>query len=379
MQRSSENETPKEMNQTVETLYQPVLQQMSAINPVEYGKTRNYTNGAVTRLSPYISRGVISTKMVLENVLLRGYKLYEIKQFAKELAWRDYFQRVWQHKDINKDIKQPQADVQHQTVPLAVMQAATGIAGIDNAISELYETGYMHNHCRMYTASVVCNVAHSHWRNPAQWMYYHLLDGDWGSNACSWQWVAGSNSNKKYFASQENISRYTNTPMQDSFLNVGYEAFETLQLPDLLKDTQHFEMKTLLPPANELQIDTSLPTFIYNYYNLDPLWHRAEKGNRILLLEPNIFEHYPVSEKCLHFMLDISKNIEGLQAFAGSFQELQNAYHLPKVYYKEHPLNSHYNGVRESRDWISDEVNDYYPSFFAYWERLEKAVKKKYS
>lgn len=364
------------MTLNFETDYSSILTRIKSIDPVGYGKTRNYVDGSVSYLSPYISRGVISTKQVLKSVLERGFDLYQIESFAKELAWRDYFQRVWQEKDINLEIRHQQEGVSHFEIPETIVNASTGILGIDKSIQNLYETGYMHNHCRMYTASLACNIARSHWKNPAQWMYYHLLDGDWASNACSWQWVAGSNSGKKYYASQENISKYTRTEFRNSFLNAEYEELAKMEVPQSLVKTNRFEAGTLLPETTEIQVENQLPTFIYNYYNLDPLWHKEENGNRILLVEPAIFEKYPISRRCLQFMLDLSRNIPGIQVFVGSFEEASSQLGSSPIYFKEHPLNSHYKGKVESRDWISDQVSGYFPSFFAYWKVLEKRLKK---
>ncbi|MFX8539165.1 hypothetical protein ABTL98_18940, partial [Acinetobacter baumannii] len=67
------------------------------IDPIAYGKSRNFVNGAVTKLSPYISRGMISTRKILLSLLQKGYQPHAIEAFIKELAWREYFQRVWQH------------------------------------------------------------------------------------------------------------------------------------------------------------------------------------------------------------------------------------------------------------------------------------------
>ena len=71
------------MATTFTTDYQEILQLIEAIDPIKYGKTRNYMNGAVSRLSPYISRGVISTKQVAAYVLSKGYKPQEIDAFLK--------------------------------------------------------------------------------------------------------------------------------------------------------------------------------------------------------------------------------------------------------------------------------------------------------
>ena len=351
-----------------------IQERISQIDPVKYGKTRNYTDGAVTGLSPYISRGVISTHQVLKKVLERGYTLREIESFVKELCWRDYFQRVAQVKDLHLEIRFPQMTVHNHGIPSQIVTASTGIEGIDNAVKLLYSSGYMHNHCRMYTASLVCNIAQSHWLHPAQWMYYHLLDGDWASNACSWQWVAGANSSKKYFANQENINKFTHTSQKNTYLDKEYEAIEKMEIPAGLLHTEIYPFTTALPESTVNQWEENQPAFIYNYYNLDPDWHQGESGNRILLIEPEFFHKYPVGKQCMDFMLALSKNISGIQIFTGSFNEFTDKFNPSEVYYKEHPLNSGYKGIQEERDWISREVTGYYPSFFAYRKKIEKNI-----
>ena len=253
------------MEQLFPTDYNQILQKIDQVDPIQYGKSRNYMDGAVTYLSPYLSRGVISTKQVLKHVLNKGFEISQIEQFVKELCWRDYFQRIAQHKNINLDIRHPQEPVLNDGIPVQVVNGATGIQGIDDAIEQLYRTGYMHNHCRMYTASLVCNIAKSHWYQPAQWMYYYLLDGDWASNACSWQWVAGANSNKKYYANQENINRYTHTNQANTYLDKSYEAIENMDTPPSLLDIQKFVPELDLPATSITNIDVALPIFIYNY------------------------------------------------------------------------------------------------------------------
>lgn len=358
------------------TDYKTIIQKLEKVDPIAYGRSRNHINGAVTYLSPYISRGVISTKMVLESVVKKGYRLYEIEQFVKELCWRDYFQRVGQTKDLNYDIKQKQEPVLNDAIPTAVLNAETGINGIDEAIVKLYKTGYMHNHCRMYTASLVCNIAKSHWQHPAAWLYYHLLDGDWASNTCSWQWVAAANSSKKYFANQENINKYTNTAQRNTYLDHSYEALETMETPKQLAAVEKFVPHLELPAFSGIAVDATVPTFIYNYYNLDPLWHQNETGNRVLLIEPNHFLAYPVSKMGIDFMLNLGKNIPNLQVYVGSFDALKQAFELENICYKEHPLNIGYVGREDARDWICPSVSGYYPSFFAYWKAISKHLLK---
>ena len=359
-----------------------ILQRVERIDPVRYGKTRNYLKGAVTYLSPYISRGVISTRYVLNEVLRRGFSPDQIEKFIQELAWRDYFQQVWIAKgdDIDRDLRNKQAPVSHHGIPRSIVEARTGIEAVDRAILEFYETGYMHNHMRMYLASIACNVGRSHWNLPARWMYFHLLDADWGSNALSWQWVAGANSHKKYFANQENINKYCSSRQRGTFLDRSYEEFDSLEIHNDLLESQELRIETSLPAAGDINIDSSLPTFIYNFYNLDPLWHKGIPGNRILLLEPSVFKRYPISGRSVEFMLKLAGNIEGIQVFSGEFEELLSRYGPDRhenIYYKEHPLNSNYQGIEEPRDWMF-EVKGYYPSFFAFWKRCRKELSFKH-
>jgi deoxyribodipyrimidine photo-lyase len=355
--------------------YDEILQRVRRIDPVKYGATRNYLDGAVTYLSPYISRGVISTRWVLAETLKRGYDPNRIEKFIQELAWRDYWQQVWIDRgdDIDSDLKQPQCQVSNHAMPRALIEAQTGIVAVDKAIGDFLKTGYLHNHMRMYLAAIACNLGRSHWKIPARWMYYHLLDGDWASNALSWQWVAGANSRKKYYANQENVNRYCRSDQRGTFLDVPYQAFETMEIPEALAETGVPELVTTLPSNTRLEIDKDLPTCIYNYYNLDPMWKKDARVNRVLLLEPSHFGRYPISQKSLDFMLALTGNITGIQVYVGEFSELVSAYDLRTAIYKEHPLNAHYKGIEEPRDWMFD-VKGCYPSFFAFWKKCRKEL-----
>lgn len=359
------------------TAYSEILYRMKRVEPIKYGKTRNFINGAVTYLSPYISRGVISTAQVFEWVKEETpYSLSSIEKFIQELAWRDYWQQVWRAKGdlINTDLKHTQAPITNTAMPLAVDQASTGITAIDRGIERLYQSGYMHNHLRMYTAAICCNVGQSHWKTPARWMYYHLLDADWASNALSWQWVAGANSNKKYYANQENINRYCFTDQRGSFLDVGYEEFAQMPVPSALQETTQPDMRTSLPETDAPVINQNLPTFLYNFYNLDPQWSTEVKANRVMLLEPSHFEKYPISPKTMEFILGLSQNIKGIQLFVGEFSDFKTAFPSTAIHYKEHPLNKHYEGNEEARDWMFSVEGDF-RSFFAFWKKCKKELK----
>ena len=90
--------------------YNEIVERIHLIDPIKYSNTRNFLRGAVTQLSPYISRGVISTKTVLDTVLSKGYSAKYIEKFIQQLAWRDYWQQVWMVRGdaINSDLRYSQ-------------------------------------------------------------------------------------------------------------------------------------------------------------------------------------------------------------------------------------------------------------------------------
>ncbi len=366
------------------TAYDSIVERINNIDPIKYAKTRNFINGDITYLSPYLSRGVISVKQIKESVLQKGYKAYQIEKFLQELTWREYYQRVWQVKKENifSDLKQDQPDFLHHQIPTAIVNAATGIESIDAHINTFYKTGYLHNHIRMYLAAIVCNNAKSHWLAPARWMYYHLLDGDLASNSCSWQWVAGSFSSKKYYCNQENINKYTHTNQQDTFLDHSYEHIAVMPVPNALEPIGPVDLTTILPPTSVPVLDVTKPTLIYNSYNLDPKWRAGENANRILLLEPSHFNNYPVSEKVIDFVIALSKNITDIIVYVGELDTLMTQYKNSDLAIsnafisKEHPAFEYYPGIKDSRDWMYPKVEGYYPSFFSFWKKGMSAKNK---
>lgn len=366
------------------TEYEKIIERVNAIDPIKYAKTRNFINGQITYLSPYITRGVISTKQVMDNILEKQYPYPAIEKIIQELAWREYFQRVWQTKgaQIWENLKQDQQEVVHHQMISSIQKANTGIESIDFAINGLYENGYLHNHSRMYLASIACNIGKAHWLEPSKWMYYHLLDGDIASNNCSWQWVAGAFSSKKYYCNQENINKYTFSKQQNTFLDKPYEQLVDMPIPDTLQEKTVLDLKTNLPKTNTPNIDTELPTLIYNSYNLDPIWRKLEKVNRVLLLEPSHFNQFPVSDKVIEFIIGLSKNIEGIQIYTGEIEDIKNIYKADnvwndqKIISKEHPSFTYYPGMMVQRDWMFPEVTGYYPSFFSFWKKAERSFKK---
>ena len=140
-------------------IYNKIIERVNGLDPVRYASTRNFINGNVSKLSPYISRGVISTKTIFNQLIKSGHEISQIQKFLQELSWRDYWQKKWQTLvNIDQDLKNKQSPVFSNNFPQEILNYNSSISAIDIGIKELYETGYMHNHLRMYTAAICCNI-----------------------------------------------------------------------------------------------------------------------------------------------------------------------------------------------------------------------------
>jgi len=195
--------------------FEPTLEaahaRLAAVNPDGYAHTRNALDGAVTRLSPYITHGFLGLREVYAAVHAR-HPLNAQHKLVFELGWRAYWRHVWAHlgDGVHQSIHTGLLpdDAYQPDLPADVLEARTGIPVIDLAVRELYATGYLHNHARMWLASYLVHLRKVHWHAGAQWMLGHLLDGDIASNHLSWQWVAGTGSSKPYLFNAENVAKF---------------------------------------------------------------------------------------------------------------------------------------------------------------------------
>ncbi len=181
-------------------------ERMAALRPKEYGATRNFLDGAVSRLSPYVRHGVVALGE------LREAGRASLK-FVQELAWRDYWQRlyaqwgegVWEDREpIKTGVREYAAEL-----PAEIPAGRTGLACMDAFADELRTTGYLHNHARMWVAAYVVHFRRVRWQAGARWFLRHLLDGDRASNNLSWGWGGSTFSSRTYIFNRENLERYT--------------------------------------------------------------------------------------------------------------------------------------------------------------------------
>jgi deoxyribodipyrimidine photo-lyase len=219
------------------TTFEPTLPaahaRLDAVQPEAYARTRNALDGAVTRLSPYLTHGLLSLREVHADVHARA-PLDAKHKFVFELGWRAYYRHVWAHlghgihQSLHTGLLPEEA---YQTeMPADVLEARTGVAAIDLAVRELYATGYLHNHARMWLASYLVHLRRVHWYVGAQWMLAHLLDGDVASNHLSWQWVAGTGSSKPYLFNADNVAKYAPEPWHSpgTVIDSSYEALDRI-------------------------------------------------------------------------------------------------------------------------------------------------------
>ena len=221
----------------------------------------------------------------------------------------------------------------------------------------------------MYLAAIICNMGKYHWRKPADWLYYHLLDGDLASNALSWQWCVGTFSNKPYFVNQENINRYSGTEQIGSFLDFDYELLPINSVPDVLKKSEKINLVFTPPETKALDLQENVPSFIYTHYTLDPTYHIGEEGNRILVLEPSHFKKHAISPKTLNFILSLGENIPGLQVYYGEYADLS-----VQGIFRDHPINAHFKGIREKHPSMAPDLVGEFPSFFSFWNKLKNQL-----
>jgi deoxyribodipyrimidine photo-lyase len=199
--------------QTFAPTVEAAEQRIQAISPSQYARTRNALDGAVTGLSPYLTHGIVSLPQVAQLVSQKHKLSYEDKLIF-EFGWREFFHHVWSRAASPEAILQDmrQANLWRgkyaSELPADIREGRTGVPVIDAAVRQLYATGYLHNHARMWLASYCVHLRKVHWRAGADWLYAHLLDGDLPSNHLSWQWVAATFSSKPYIFNAANVTKY---------------------------------------------------------------------------------------------------------------------------------------------------------------------------
>lgn len=363
------------------TDYQTVKAIIETIDPFSYGKNRNFLDGSVTKLSPFVTHGIIDLRDIA-SVVIRKHGFANVEKFLFQLAWRDYFHRIWQAKGraIFQPLRLSQPDVVSCRMPNAILNGMTGIEVIDQAIHQLYTTGYIHNHARMWLASIVANIAKTDWLTGAKWMHYHLLDGDLASNSVSWQWVAGCFRKQPYFANQNNLNKYSRLCQEGTFLDTNYSELAECAIPSILNERYELVLNPNLPRSNMAEMPTpDERILLHHVFNLDPTWQvEGDWQRRILLIEPSVMQMFPLSPKRWEFIRHWAGKIEGMEWFVGEWHDLfPFRVNSANICYREYPLVTHWQGLVDSRRWLAPEVRGFYASFFQFWKHARRAIASK--
>ncbi len=184
-----------------------------------YAAERNYVRPGhenISRLSPWVQK-----RLLLESEIVAAardrWSFPAVEKFVQEVYWRTYWKGWLEQRPAAwtrwvEAVPRLRASLgsDQQATLEAALAGKTGIAGFDAWAQELVATGYLHNHARMWFASIWIFTLRLPWELGAAFFYEHLLDGDVASNTLSWRWVAGLQTpGKTYVARADNIAFYT--------------------------------------------------------------------------------------------------------------------------------------------------------------------------
>jgi len=238
-------------------------------NLFEYSKLRNFDYGPDNRsniscLSPYITHGVISELEVIKKSLSK-FSFSKNEKFIQEVLWRTYWKgwlelrpNVW--TDYLNELKKVREEFKDNQNYKDAIEGNTNIECFNEWIKELKETNYLHNHARMWFASIWIFTLDLPWQLGAEFFMKHLYDGDAASNTLGWRWVAGiQTQGKNYLASEWNIKKFTNNRFSNIKLNENappkvFEKTYTIIKQDF-NNPQNIEDKNLLIFENNLSFE----------------------------------------------------------------------------------------------------------------------------
>jgi deoxyribodipyrimidine photo-lyase len=233
-----------------------------------YAAERNYVRPGhdnISRLSPWVQK-----RLLLESEIVAAaraqWSFPAVEKFVQEVYWRTYWKgwleqrpEAWSRWVEAVPRLRAALSTEQRSALEAVLAGRTGIAGFDAWAQELVATGYLHNHARMWFASIWIFTLRLPWELGAAFFYEHLLDGDVASNTLSWRWVAGLQTpGKTYVARADNIAHYT--------------------------DSRHAPQTSQLASTAFPITEPALPKVAA--WTEDPLWSNAAEGRAGLWVHP---------------------------------------------------------------------------------------------
>jgi hypothetical protein len=240
-------------------------------NLFEYSRLRNFDYGPSNRsniscLSPYITHGLISELEVIKKSLDK-FSFSKNEKFIQEVLWRTYWKgwlelrpNVW--TDYLNELKKIREEFKDDAVYKKAIEGNTNIGCFNEWVNELRENNYLHNHARMWFASIWVFTLELPWQLGAEFFMKHLYDGDAAANTLGWRWVAGvQTQGKNYLASEWNIKKFTNNRFSNIKLNENAPPKTSNKTYSALKpefnNPQKLEEGNLFIFENSLSFETS--------------------------------------------------------------------------------------------------------------------------
>jgi deoxyribodipyrimidine photo-lyase len=240
-------------------------------NLLDYSKLRNFDFGPDNRsniscLSPYITHGIINELEVIDKSL-KKFSFAKNEKFIQEVLWRVYWKgwlelrpNVW--SDYLIELDKVKDEFKNNQSYLDAIEGKANVNCFNQWVNELKENNYLHNHTRMWFASIWIFTLNLPWQLGAEFFMQHLYDGDAASNTLGWRWVAGiQTQGKNYLASEWNIKKFTNNRFENIKLNENAKSIfsdkiypitnKNFDNPNILED------KTLLIFENNLSFEAS--------------------------------------------------------------------------------------------------------------------------
>ncbi|MDC1273134.1 DNA photolyase [Pelagibacteraceae bacterium] len=271
-------------------------------NLSDYSKLRNFDFGPDNRsniscLSPYITHGIINELEVVDKSL-KKFSFAKNEKFIQEVLWRVYWKgwlelrpNVW--SDYLNELGKIKDEFKNNQSYLDAIEGKTKVDCFNQWVIELKESNYLHNHTRMWFASIWIFTLELPWQLGAEFFMQHLYDGDAASNTLGWRWVAGvQTQGKHYLASEWNINKFTNNRFKNIKLNentspIFSDKTYSINKKDFL-NSEILEGKTLLIFENNMAFEFS-----------DFKEHKFKKA--LLVSNSNENRFIELSEKVLDF------------------------------------------------------------------------------
>jgi deoxyribodipyrimidine photo-lyase len=278
-------------------------------NLSEYSKLRNFDFGPANRsnvscLSPYITHGVINELEVIDKSL-KKLPFSKVEKFIQEVLWRVYWKgwlelrpNVW--VDFLLELKEVKKEFNNNQNYLNAIEGKTNIDCFNQWIMELKENNYLHNHTRMWFASIWIFTLELPWQLGAEFFMQYLYDGDAASNTLGWRWVAGiQTQGKHYLASEWNIKKFSNNRFQNIKLNENATPKVSEKSYPLIK--QQFDNPKIIEKKNLLIFENNLSFEVSNFIE-----NKFEKVYLISSINQN--RSIEIDEKLVKFKSELIKD-----------------------------------------------------------------------